>query len=165
MESILNRCSLQSLLILLVAGLMGACGNPEVFAPTKPLEVVHMPLAGIIDADWEKALPIIYFSDAVDPTSVNTGSVMLVSSGFDSTACGTDWQTVTIDPQVAEEESHVVMVFPGSASNPEQLHPDTCYQLTCTTEVKGVSLGPLEDLGMLDRLGIGAVFTFRTKAE
>ena len=161
----MNRCPLQYILVLLAAGLASACGNPEVIAPTKPMEVVHMPLDGMVDADFENVRPMIYFSDDVDPSSVNTGSVKLESSGFDGAACGAGWESVAAEPSVDEQEPRVVIILPGSASSPGQLLSDTCYLLTCTTGLKGVTQGPLENQGVPGRPGTGAMFTFRTRAE
>ena len=70
------------IVVLLATGLLvGACGNPEVIAPVKPVEVVHMPLDGMVEADWENVLPMIYFSDDIDPSWLRRRERVGVTAG------------------------------------------------------------------------------------
>lgn len=135
-----------------------ACGDPEVKQPA-PLEVVYLPLDGAIDVEFDVAIKV-FFSGDVDATSVTTGSVVLEQATYDAGAesCG-DWTASGLVPAVTDGDPRVVRL----GSDADLLAASSCYRLTCTTDVQGVELGPLADLGIDGRKGVAVDATFRTR--
>ncbi len=151
----MNRCALAGVLVLLAA-VFCSCGNPQITVPAA-LEVSYMPLDGAVDQEWDVEV-LIYFSGEVDDGSVSTDTVMFESAAFDGTDCGLEWSPTDLVPEVDSEQAMIVRIF-----GQQPLDADTCYRISCTTDVKGDKLGPLVDLGLEGRPGIGAEAVFRTR--
>jgi len=148
-------------LALLVAGLaVGplSCGDPKVKLPD-PLEVVYLPLDGAIDVELDVAVKV-FFSGEVDAESVTGSSVMLEQATYDAGAqsCG-DWESTGLEPAVTADDPQVIRL----GTDADQLSTSTCYRITCTTDVQGVELGPLPDLGLDGRKGVAVDAVFRTR--
>jgi hypothetical protein len=147
-----------SLLLVSLALSPLACGDPEVKLPD-PLEVVYLPLDGAIDVELDVAVQL-YFSGEVDDTSVTGSSVMLEQADYDDQeeTCG-DWSDSGLVPAVLADDPRVIRL----GTDADQLSATTCYRITCTTDVQGVELGPLPDLGLTGRKGVAVDATFRTR--
>ncbi len=135
-----------------------ACGNPEVQLPD-PLEVVYLPLDGAIGVELDAAVQV-FFSGDVDAASVTGDSVMLHQAPYDAgeDTCGA-WEDSGFAAAVVADNPRVVRL----GSDAEQLSTGTCYRITCTTDVQGVELGPLADLGLEGRKGVAVEAVFRTR--
>ncbi len=117
-----------------------------------------MPLDGRVDQELDVEV-LIYFSGEVDPGSVTTDSVMLDSAVFDDGACGAEWTAAGLEPVVDGDRPRVVRL-----GGQQDLSTDMCYRISCTTGVSGVNLGPLVDLRIPGRPGIGAEAEFSTRS-
>jgi hypothetical protein len=150
-----------ALLLVNLTALLGlaACGNPKVTLPAA-LEVSWMPLDGAIEVEPDVEVAIL-FSGEVDPDSVNSTSILLERSAWDSEAeaCGDAWTATGWTPAVVTAEPSWVQI----GSDQDRLDPGACYRIVCTTKVRGVELGPLPDLGMPGQSGVGAEASFRTR--
>ncbi|HOX43111.1 MAG TPA: Ig-like domain-containing protein [Myxococcota bacterium] len=156
-----RKLLLGSLALLALAGLLGACGDPVVEAPDA-LEVVYLPLDGAVDVD-PAVQPMVYFSGAVDGASISETSVLLASATPGAEGClEVTWTELGSGAAVDAMDPALVLINPATASQDAFLLPQTCYRLTLTTAVKGSKLGPLADLGIPERPGIGAEATFQT---
>ena len=131
--------------VAVLLGVNAGCGSPQMESPDS-LEVVFLPLAGAQNVALDVE-PKVYFSGDVDASSEHTTSVVLESTALNLNSdtekyeCESTWLSVDGQPQVDESNSRAV-VFSPSANFSEQ----TCYRLTCTTDVQGTALGPLEAL-------------------
>ncbi len=149
------------LMALALAALLAACGEPVVEAPAA-LEVVYLPLDGAVDVD-PAVQPMVYFSGPVDPASVSESTVLLASATPGEDGClEVTWAELGSGPEVDGSDPHLVVITPSTAAQDSYLQPQTCYRLTLTTAVKGAELGPLADLGIPDRPGVGAEAVFQT---
>lgn len=147
-------------LVACLALLPVACGNPKVQLPD-PLEVVYLPLDGAIGVELDAAVQV-YFSGDVDADSVTDDSVVLeeATEGDDLENCGS-WEKVNFVPAVVADNPRVVRL----GGDADQLSTGTCYRITCTTDVQGLELGPLADLGLANRKGVAVEATFRTRDD
>jgi hypothetical protein len=149
-----------SLVLLTLALVLPACGEPVIQAPA-PLEVAFMPLDGAVNV-VTSLVPQVVFSGAVDEASLGAESVLLATARPDAeTGCAdVSWQATPSSAALGSGQPHVLEVRPAAAGG--VLAPDTCYRLTLTTAVRGVDLGPLLDLGLPERPGVGAEAIFQT---
>jgi hypothetical protein len=158
-----RNLTLAALALLALAGVFGACGDPVVEAPDA-LEVVYLPLDGAVDVD-PAVQPMVYFSGAVDASSVGETSVLLASATPGTEGClEVTWTELGSGAEVDSMDPALVLITPATADQDTYLLPQTCYRLTLTTAVKGAKLGPLADLGIPERPGIGAEAVFQTAA-
>jgi hypothetical protein len=146
----------------LLALLGAACGEPTVQIPA-PLEVAYMPLDGAIGLATD-ITPQVVFSGQVDAATVSAQSVLLASAPLDGSGSCADaiYESLESDAGLAGDNPNLLEVTPGTAQPGAVLAPATCYRLTLTTALKGVELGPLVDLGISDRPGVGAEAYFQT---
>jgi hypothetical protein len=150
-----------SLALSVIAGLAGACGEPVVEAPAA-LEVVYLPLDGAVDVD-PAVQPMVYFSGAVDAATISETTVLLASAAPGAEGCqDATWTELGSGAAVDADDAALVLITPATADQDTYLLPETCYRLTVTTAVKGQELGPLVDLGIPERPGIGAEAVFQT---
>lgn len=144
------------LLLVGIATLVG-CGNPTVTLPAA-LVVVHMPLDGAINVEPDAEVAI-YFSGDVDPDSIGTDTILLETAVWDDLTKCSEWTALGWLSVVDAEQARKVRV----GSDQDALGLGACFRLVCTTGVRGTELGPLVDLGMPGRPGIGDEAAFFTR--
>jgi hypothetical protein len=147
----MNRYLIQVGSLLIIGAMsLAACGEPEVSSPDA-LKVVFLPLdgAGGVDVSTE---PNIYFSDDVLESSLGAGAVFLQSAtrtcetnedDVEICTCGTTWSPVEGSASLDTDNPQVAKFVPNA-----DLTAETCYLLVFTTSVRGVTKGPLRDLGL-----------------
>ena len=152
-----------SLWILVCVGGAGACGTPEIQG-TRHLQVVYLPLEGAIQVDKE-VYPGIWFSDHLDPGSIDEESVRLeMASLVEGTtghfACDSSWTAVEGSAQPDANNDHKLVYVPD-----EVLLTTTCFRMLVTTRVQGLEQGSLRDLYLPDLERVGAIQSFLTAEE
>lgn len=148
----MNRLALWifGLLIALLAG-SASCGSPSLAYPDFLLVTAFLPSegAGNIGVEVE---PGMHFSDAVDPSSVTASSFFLESADGDvvNMECEPDnREPCDCDPWEIAPRVEGERVVDGSRlifKPNSDLETDRCYRLTCTTEIRGMEKGPLQDM-------------------
>jgi hypothetical protein len=163
-------------LLILLAALDWACGAPEAQV-SDSLQVVYLPLDGAIQVD-ASVLPMAFFSEALDETSITANNINLTSA---ATCTAETFEKVSIDPKRGTDPAfagnaykqfvkfkdeaqakRAVVIVPGSINdNPRTpLAKNMCYHLTFSTRIKGESIGSL--LPLPDQPEIGAEIYFST---
>ena len=140
-----------------------SCGEPQI-NPPQALHLIYLPLDGAIDVELDVEIQV-YFSDAVDQTSIDQFSMKLESADVDDTVdpyqCDDGWSATTWQPARDDTKPQMVEFQPETPGG--LLNAGTCYQITCTTDVKGENTGPLQDMGDSKHPDVGALGIFRTK--
>jgi len=157
-----------------VIWLLSGCGAPQI-QPAEFLDWVFLPLGGMNDVALS-VLPSAYFSDALDPATVSTTSVLLDSTLTAATSTERA-EDVCLDFQSLPASAEVSWTGVGGTvaidpDNPRKavftpdggkLLPTTCYRFSFTTRVRGLSVGPLVQLDK-KRQGLGIEQIFYTRS-
>jgi hypothetical protein len=141
---------------LLIAG----CGTPTL-PVAESISVVFNSLSNADQVELD-IIPRVVFSDEVDSTTVTPSSFFLESAEIkmeqEEWACSANWSAVEGSAVIDSQNGNTIDFVPSGP-----LEVSTCYRLVCGTSLRGMTQGPLKDLHIPDRPGIGFEAQFRTK--